>query len=87
MNTATSEMLIDRIVKPISTRALERRFHGRPARLDVTIDVFQHDDGVVDHEADRDRQTHQRKVVQRIAQHIHQREGPEQRQRGWSRWG
>ncbi len=73
MNTATSEMLIDRIVKPISPRALEGRLQRRQPRLDVTVDVLQHHDGIVDHEADRDGQRHQRQIVQAVAEHVHQR--------------
>ena len=52
MNTATSEIVIERMVKPISPRALERRLEGRHALLDVAHDVLEHDDGVVDDEAD-----------------------------------
>ena len=44
-------------------------------------DVLQHDDGVVDDEADRDRQSHQGDVVEAIAHQIHQCAGAEQRQR------
>ena len=51
------------------------------ALLDIARDVFQHHDGVVDDEADRDRQRHQREVVERIAERPHQRAGAEQRKR------
>ena len=51
------------------------------AFLDIARDVFQHHDGVVDHEADRNGQRHQRQIVERIAEHPHQRAGAEQRQR------
>jgi hypothetical protein len=40
MNTATSEMLIERIVKAIFGGALERRFIGLHAVLDVAHDVL-----------------------------------------------
>ena len=54
MNTATSEMLIDSTVKPISRAPLSADAHRRRAVLDMAIDVLHHHDGVVDHEADRD---------------------------------
>ena len=53
MNTAISENVIAMMVKPISLRALERRLERPHAALDVADDVLQHDDGVVDDEADR----------------------------------
>ena len=56
MNTAISEKVIDTMVKPIFARALQRRLERPHAALDMADDVFQHDDGVVDHEADRQRQ-------------------------------
>jgi hypothetical protein len=36
--------------------------------LDVARDVFQHHDGVVDDESNRNRQCHQRKVIERVAE-------------------
>ena len=51
------------------------------ALLDIARNVLQHHDGVVDDESDGDRQRHQRKVIQRIAEHPHQRAGAEQGQR------
>ena len=61
--------------------ALERGFERRQASLDVAGDVFQHDDGVVDHEAGRDRQRHQRQVIEAVADQIHGAEGADQRHR------
>ena len=55
-------------------RPAKSRFHRRLAHLHVAHDVFQHHDGVIDHEADRQGQGHQRQIVQRIAQQIHDRE-------------
>jgi hypothetical protein len=71
MNTATSETEIEMMVKPISPAP----FGGfqRHALLDVAVDVFQHDDGVIDHEAHRDGQRHQRQVVEAVADHVHHR--------------
>ena len=44
-------------------------------------DVLDLDDGVVDHEADRDRQGHQREIVEAVAQLVQHRESTDQRQR------
>ena len=62
-------------------RALERRLERRLAVLDVAIDVLHHHDGVVDHEADRDGQRHQRQVVEAEMHQIHRRERAGERQR------
>src|ERR1700674_2319707 len=44
-------------------------------------DVLDHDDGVVDDEADRDRQSHQREVTETVAEFVQYSEGTDQRQR------
>ncbi len=44
-------------------------------------DVLEHDDRVVHHEAGRDRERHQRQVVQAVAAQIHHAEGAGQRHR------
>ena len=62
-------------------RAGERRLERRHAILDVTIDVLHHHDGVVDDEAHRDGERHQREIVEAEAGQIHDRGGAEQRQR------
>jgi hypothetical protein len=49
MNTAISEKVMEIIVKPISRAPLQGRLIGPHAMLDMADDVFQHDDGVVDH--------------------------------------
>ena len=54
---------------------------GCLAILDVAVDVLQHDDGVVDDEADRQHQREQRQRVDGEAEHVHQREGADQRHR------
>ena len=87
MKTATSETLIDRTVKPISRDPFERRLERRAAALDVAIDVLDHDDGVVDHEADRDGQRHQRQIVEAEAEEIHRGERADERQRHGRRSG
>jgi len=62
MNTAISENVIETMVKPIS-RAPFRPLRTAACRLDVPHDVLEHDDGVIDDEADRQRQCEQRHVV------------------------
>ena len=62
-------------------RPLQRRLEGRFTLLDVTHDVLDHHDGIVHHEARRDRQRHEREVVQAVAQQVHHPEGAHQRQR------
>ena len=52
MNTAASDIVIVRIVKPISREPVERRLERRLAVLDVPHDVLEHHDRVVDDEAD-----------------------------------
>ena len=73
MNTATSEMLMDMMVKPISLEPLSAASQRRHARLDVPVDVLQHHDRIVDDEADRDRERHQRKIVEAVAEDVHER--------------
>ena len=63
-------------------RALERRLEGLTAiLLHVADDVLQHDDGVVDDQADRQRQPHQRDVVDGEAEQVHHAERGDQRDR------
>ena len=47
--------------------ALQRRLERLLALLDVAHDVLDHDDGIVDHEADGDGEGHQREVVDAVA--------------------
>ena len=81
INTAISDTLSDTIVKPISSEPAQGGLQRRFALFDVTGDVLDHHDRVVDDEAGRDRQRHQRQVVQAVAQHVHHGEGADQRQR------
>ena len=60
---------------------LHRRVVRREALLHMPHDVLDLDDGVVDHETDRDRQGHQREVVETVAHFVEHREGADQRQR------
>ena len=81
MNTAISDRLIESTVKPISLRSPQRRLHRRHALLEIARDVFDHHDRVVHHEARRNRQRHQRKIVDAVAEQIHHAERPDQRNR------
>ena len=65
ISTATSDTVSDTIVKPICLRALERGAERLLALLDVARDVLDHHDRVVDDEPGRDRERHQRQVVER----------------------
>ena len=52
----------------------------RIARFDKTADIFNHDDGIVHDEACRNGESHERKIVEAVAQQIHDAEGANQRQ-------
>ncbi len=57
-------------------RAVRRRLFGRLVQLFLVPEgVLEHDDGVVHHDADRDRQREQRKVVDRETEEVHDRKG------------
>ena len=58
----------------------------RHAAFDVPINVFQHHDGIVDHEADRYRERHQGQVIEAVAYVIHSRGGTENRKRDCDAW-
>ena len=82
MNTATSEIEIAMMVKPISREPLSAASNGLSSLfLGVADDVFQHDDRVVDDEADRQRQRHQRNIVDGKAEQVHHGERRNQRDR------
>ncbi len=63
------------------TGAIKRGLHRRLAHLDMPGDVLDHDDRVINHEADGDRQPHQRQVVQAVAEQVHHPEGADDRDR------
>ena len=79
MNTAISEMLMVNTVKPISCAPFSAACEWLHALFEIAGDVFDHHDRVVHHEAGRDRQRHQRQVVEAVAQQIHDAEGADQR--------
>ena len=63
MNTATSERLIEKTVKPISPEPFSAASNGvTPPRY--AVDILHDHDGVVDHKAYRNGQRHQRDIVQ-----------------------
>ena len=90
MNTATSETLIESTVKPISRAPLQRGLQRRVALLEIAGDVLEHHDGVVDDEAGRDGERHQREVVEAVAEQVHARRtcraATAARRRWESRW-
>ena len=53
MNTATSDIVIDTMVKPISFEPSSVGLQRRLAHLEVAGDVLEHHDRVVDDETDR----------------------------------
>ena len=62
INTAISEVLIERTVKPISRRPCRAASYGGMPFFQIAGDVFDDDDGVVHHEASGNRQRHQRRL-------------------------
>ena len=62
-------------------RAEQRRVVRRPPLADVALDVLDDDDGVVDHQADRQDDRQQRQQVQREAERLHQEHAADQRHR------
>ena len=62
-------------------RTLDGGFLRRQPVLDMAMDVLEHHDRIVDHEADGDGKGHQGEIVEAVAQQIHDREGADERQR------
>ena len=62
-------------------RRQHRRLHARLAHLHVADDILKHDDGIIHHESHRQREPHQREVVQTVPEQVHHREGAHDRQR------
>ena len=58
-----------------------RRVLGREALAQIALDVLDHDDRVVDDDADRQHQPEQRQIVEAEAQRRHDGEGADQRDR------
>ena len=74
------------MVKPISREPTSEAAQRFLAHFHVAENIFQHHDGVVHHEADRENQRHHGQVVQAVVQQVHHREGADdgkrQRQAG-----
>ena len=81
ISTAISEMVSDRMVNAICCGAFERGLQRRIALLDVPGDVLDHHDRIVHDETRRDRQRHQRQIVEAEPHQVHGAERPDQRQR------
>ena len=61
--------------------AIESRFEDRLTVLGPAHDVFQKYDRVINKETDGQRQRHQREIIDREVQHVHHRDGEQQRHR------
>ena len=81
VNTAISEIEIERMVKLISPEPASAASSGFSPSLDMLPDHFHHHDGVVHHEAHRDGERHQGQIVQAEVQREHHGGGAQQRQR------
>ena len=81
IRTAISETVSEMMVKPISPAPCSAACERLIAALDVAGDVLDHHDRVVDDEAARDRQRHQRQIVEREAEQVHSGERADERQR------
>ena len=66
MNTAASENVIERIVNPTSAAPSIAACMRRFPHLEMADDVLEHHDRVVHHEADGERERHQRQVVEAV---------------------
>ena len=68
-------------MKPISFAPSSAACERAHALLEVARDVLDDHDGIVDDEARRDRQRHQRQVVETVAEQVHHAERADQRNR------
>ena len=81
MNTATSEMLIERTVKPISLAPRKRRLQRRHALFEVSARCSRSRRSHRPRRTGRDRQRHQRQIVETVAEQVHHAERAQQRER------
>ena len=58
---------------------VNRRFTNRQTFFQPAFDILEHDDGVVDHDADREHESKEREIVEREAHQPHDRERADQR--------
>ncbi len=78
MNTAISDVLMVRTVKPISLAPLSAASVGGIPHFQIAGDILHDHDGVIHHEAGGDGQRHQGEIVQAVVQQIHHGEGADQ---------
>src|SRR6266481_2500866 len=60
--------------------AFERGLQGRLAFFYIAGNVFDHNDGIVDHEAGGNGEGHERKIIEAVAQQVHHPEGAHNRE-------
>jgi len=65
----------------VNTRRLKRGVEGCCPFVDMPVDVFDHDNRVVDDEPDREHEAEQREHVDRIAERVHHGKGRDDRHR------
>ena len=76
MKTAASDNVIERIVKLISWAPAQRRLEGRlPVGVHPSHAVLEEDNGVIDEEADGEREREQREIVDAVIEQLHHGEG------------
>ena len=68
MKTTISTSVMPTMALDTSSIVTSAASRGGLAVLDVPLDVFDHDDGVIDHDADGEDQAEQRQQVQREPQ-------------------
>ena len=62
-------------------RAHQGRVHARHAFAHMSLDVFDHDDGVIDDQSDREHDREQREQVECETKHLHEKQRADQRNR------
>ena len=79
MNTADSTERDGDQCRAHLVHAFDGRVVRTEPRLDVTLDVFNHHNRIIDHDTDRKHQPEEREVVKREAEHRHEKESADQR--------
>ena len=78
IKTPINEVLIESTVNPISRAPRNAACTGRKPCLHIARDVLQDHDRIVHHESGRNRQRHERQVVEAVLQEIHGPKRPDQ---------
>ena len=78
-NTAISTAVVAMIGPVTSDMAFRRRLKRRQSGLELALDILDHDDRVVDDEADRQHHAEQAQHVEREAEDLHHRQRRDQR--------